>query len=150
MNYDAEYKDFFESLGDHGTATYKWFDLFRVNLGDGVDSDGIVMRRGLYWGKHGSDESLDDQTLREIKSYVKAAKAGIRKEKKATSMVECRRRIWFLCQKIIEIGAFDRPVRRDILHWADVANERTLEGCQLRIESVGGGPAFATTAPVPQ
>ena len=41
MNLDAEYKDFFEGLGDAGTYTYKFFDLFRVNLGDGEGDGGI-------------------------------------------------------------------------------------------------------------
>lgn len=135
MDLDAEYKDFFEGLGDHGTAFFKFFDLFRINLGDAKEEG---MSRGLHFGKQASDSSLSDEQLRALKSYQKAQRSWARKEQKNANRAECRRRMWFWCQKLIEIGAFDRSTRREIVLWMDFAMERTMEGCEVRIESAEG------------
>jgi hypothetical protein len=135
MDLDAEYKDFFQGLGDHGTAFYKFFELFHINLGDNKE-EGMV--RGLHYGKQASDCSLSDEQLRALKTYQKAQRTWIRKEQKNADRAECRRRLWFWCQKLLEIGAFDRPTRRDIMYWMDFAMERSMEGVELRIESYQG------------
>ena len=141
MNLEAEYKDFFEGLGDAGTYTYKFFDLFRVNLGNGdgengdssskgrahstTSSSGVggeKLVKGLHWGKEASDDKLTDEQLRELKTYLKAQKSWIRKEKTQISRKECRRRMWFFVQKLLEYGAFTRPERRDIISWMDNFN----------------------------
>ena len=123
MNLDAEYKDFFDNLGEAGTYTYKFFDLFRVNLGNGEGDSSSKgqekLLKGLHWGKEASDDSLTDDQLKEIKSYLKAQKSWIRKEKTAIKHKECRKRMWFFVQKLIEIGAFCRADRRDIITWMD-------------------------------
>lgn len=122
MNLDAEYKDFFENLGDAGTYTYKFFDLFRVNLGNGEGEKGEKLMKGLHWGKEVSEEELTDEQLRELKSYLKAQKSWIRKEQKSISRKECRRRMWFFVEKLQEYGAFTRVDRRDIVNWMDNFN----------------------------
>ena len=122
MNLDAEYKDFFENLGDAGTYTYKFFDLFRVNLGNGEGENGEKLVKGLHWGKEASDDALTDEQLRELKTYLKVQKSWIRKEKTSINKKECRRRMWFLTQKLIEYGAFCRADRRDIINWMDNFN----------------------------
>lgn len=38
------------------------------------------------------------------------------------SRKECRRRMWFFVQKLIEFGAFCRADRRDIINWMDNFN----------------------------
>lgn len=129
MNLDAEYKDFFEGLGDAATYTYKFFDLFRVNLGNGEDEKGEKLVKGLHWGKDTSDDTLTDEQLRELKTYLKAQKQWIRKEKTTIKRKECRRRMWFLVQKLIELGAFTRGERREIILWMD--NFNYIVGCLL-------------------
>ncbi len=79
MNLEAEYKDFFEGLGDAGTFTYKFFDLFRVNLGNG-EVNGEKLIKGIHWGKQASDDELTDDQLKELKTYLKVQKSWIRKE----------------------------------------------------------------------
>lgn len=140
MDFETEFKDFFDGLGDHGTAFYKFFDLFRVNLGDSKE-DG--MTKGLHYAKQASDASLTDEQLRIIKTYLKQQKSWIRKEQKNADRAECRRRLWFFCQKLIELGAFDRTTRRDINTWMDFAMERTMEGVQVRLESYQGNFVMA-------
>lgn len=122
MNFQEEYKDFFETLGDCGTYTYKFFDLFKVNLGNGEDEKGNALVKGLHWGKDCSDEELTDEQLKELKTYLKQAKSWIRKEQKAVKQTECRRRMWFFVQKLIEFGAFTRGERREIITWMDNFN----------------------------
>jgi hypothetical protein len=122
MDLQAEYKDFFEGLGDVGTYTYKFFDLFRVNLGDGTDEKGNKLVKGLHWGKDCSEEELTDDQLKELKTYLKQAKSLIRKEQKSVKQTECRRKMWFFVQKLLEYGAFTRGERREIITWMDNLN----------------------------
>ena len=122
MDLQAEYKDFFEGLGDIGTYTYKFFDLFKVNLGNGEDNDGNKLVKGLHWSKDCSDEELSDEQLKELKTYLKQAKSWIRKEQKQVKASECRRKMWFFLQKLLEFGAFTRGERREMILWMDNFN----------------------------
>jgi hypothetical protein len=122
MDFQAEYKDFFEGLGDAGTYTYKFFDLFRVYLGNGTDENGNEMVKGIHWSKDTSDETLSDEQLKELKTYLKQVKSWIRKEQKAVKQTECRRKMWFFLQKLLEYGAFTRGERREMILWMDNMN----------------------------
>lgn len=147
MDLQAEYDDFLNGLGDHGAAFFKFFELFKVNLGDSVE-DG--MTKGLHYTKQATDTSLTDEQLRALKSYLKAQRSWIRKQQKDADKTECRRRMWFWTQKLIEFSAFDRPTRRDITYWMDVCMERSYEGCDIRILNQGGVPGFIRTdKPIP-
>jgi hypothetical protein len=122
MDFQAEYKEFFESLGDAAAYTYKFFDLFKVNLGNGEDNEGNKLVKGIHWSKDASDEELSDEQLRELKAYLKQIKSWIRKEQKACKAKECRRKMWFFMQKLLEFGAFTRGERREIILWMDNFN----------------------------
>ena len=122
MDLQAEYKDFFEGLGDAGTHTYKFFDLFRVNLGNGEDERGTKLVKGLHWSRDASDETLTDDQLKELKSYLKQQKSWLRKEQTKVSASECRRRMVFFVQKLLELGAFPRGERREMILWMDHLN----------------------------
>lgn len=122
MDLQAEYKDFFEGLGDAGTYAYKFFDLFRVNLGNGEDEKGNKLVKGIHWGKDASDEEITDEQLKELKTYLKQVKSWIRKEQKAVKQTECRRKMWFFLQKLLEYGAFTRGERREMILWMDNMN----------------------------
>ena len=122
MDLQAEYKEFFEELGQAATYTYKFFDLFKVNLGNGEDDKGNKLVKGLHWSKDCSDEELTDEQLKELKSYLKQVKSSIRKEKKQVKASECRRRMWFFLQKLLEFGAFTRGERREMILWMDNFN----------------------------
>jgi hypothetical protein len=122
MDLQAEYKDFFEGLGQAGTLTYKFFDLFRVNLGNGEDDQGHKLVKGLHWSKDASEDTLSDDQLKELKSYLKQQKSWLRKEQTKVSVSECRRRMWFFVQKLLELGAFTRGERREMILWMDHLN----------------------------
>jgi hypothetical protein len=122
MDLQAEYKEFFDELGQAATYTYKFFELFKVNLGNGEDNDGNKLVKGIHWSKDCSDEELTDEQLRELKSYLKQVKTWIRKEKKQAKASECRRRMWFFLQKLLEFGAFTRGERREMIVWMDNFN----------------------------
>jgi len=122
VDLQAEYKEFFDELGQAATYTYKFFDLFKVNLGNGEDGKGNKLVKGLHWSKDCSDEELSDEQLKELKSYLKQIKSWIRKEKKDIKPSECRRRMWFFLQKLLEFGAFTRGERREMILWMDNFN----------------------------
>ena len=122
MNLDAEYKDFFEGLGDAATYTYKFFDLFKVNLGNGEDDKGNKLLKGLHWGKDASDDGITDEQLKELKTYLKQVKSWLRKEQKRVKASDCRRKMWFFVQKLLEFGAFSRSERIEMILWMDNFN----------------------------
>lgn len=122
MDLQAEYKDFFDGLGDVATYGYKFFDLFKVNLGHGEGENGEKLVKGLHWSKDASDETLSDEHLRELKSYLKQQKSWLRNQQRAVKHTECRRRMWFFLQKLLEIGAFTRGERREMILWMDNMN----------------------------
>ena len=122
VDLQAEYKDFFDGLGDVGTYTYKFFDLFKVNLGNGEDDKGNKLVKGLHWSKDCSDEELSDEQLKELKTYLKQVKSWIRKEQRNVKASECRRKMWFFIQKLLEYGAFTRGERREMILWMDNFN----------------------------
>lgn len=132
MDFAAEYKEFFETLGECATFTYKFFDLFRVNMGNGEGENGEKLVKGIHFGKDVSDDELTDEQLKELKTYLKTQKSWIRKEKNAVKHSECRRRMWFFVQKLIEFGAFSRTERRDIITWMD--NFHFLIGIKIDYE----------------
>jgi hypothetical protein len=136
-----EYTEYHSNLKDHGMAFAKFFELFQVNLGDSPDG---TMHKGLHWGKWASDTSQSDETLKALKTYHKSMRSWIRKEKGTASPAETRRRMWFWVQKLREVGCFEPRILREITHWMDICIERTLEGCEMRIESVNGKPAYIT------
>ena len=138
MDFEEEYKDFFENLDEHGTYAYKFFELFRVYLGSGQDEKGEPVEKGLHWGKDTSDDELTDEQLRALKTYVKTQKTWLRKEKKNASATECRRRMWFFVQKLLEFGAFTRSERREIILWMDnfnFVNGVRIDNCKVENES---------------
>lgn len=139
MDLQAEYDDFLNGLGDHGAAFFKFFELFKINLGDAPEEG---MTKGLHYAKQATDSSLTEDELRALKTYLKSQRSWIRKHKKEAEKAECRRRMWFWTQKLIELGAFDRPTRRDITYWMDVCMERSYEGCDIRILNQGGAAAY--------
>ena len=122
VDLQAEYKDFFDGLGDAGAYTYKFFDLFKVNLGNGEDDKGNKLVKGLHWSKDCSEEELSDEQLKELKTYLKQVKSWIRKEQRSVKASECRRKMWFFLQKLLEFGAFTRGERREMILWMDNFN----------------------------
>jgi hypothetical protein len=129
MDLQAEYTDFFEGLGSVGTYTYKFFDLFKVNLGNGEDEKGNKLVKGLHWGKDCSEEELSDEQLKEFKTYLKQMKSWLRKEMKLVKANDCRKKMWFFVQKLLEYGAFTRGERREIILWMD--NFNFLHGVKI-------------------
>jgi hypothetical protein len=96
-----------ETINPKVAVTYKFLDLFKVSLKED---------RGLYWGKQAVDKNLSDEELLAFKNYLKAKKAEIRKDGKAP----CAKILWFLYQKLLEHGAFDINVRREIRSYLDL------------------------------
>lgn len=135
-----EYSAIFEELGDHGAAFWKFFDMFRVNLGDS-EADGTM--KGIYYGKDASWRFATDDQLKQLKNYWKEQRRWIKKEGKGAAASECRRRMWFWAGKMKEWNVFDLRIRRDILYWMDFAMERTMEGSMVRVEYLNGQPVVA-------
>lgn len=135
-----EYDAIFEELGDHGAAFWKFFDLFRINLGDS-EADG--MTKGIHYGKDASWSFATDDQLKQLKNYWKEQRRWIKKEGKASPSAECRRRMWFWACKLKEWNIFDLRIRRDIIYWMDFAMERTMEGSMVRVEYMNGQPVIA-------
>ena len=138
LSIQEEYDSLFETLGDAGSAFFKFFDLFRVNLGE---SDGIS--KGVHYGKDCSCIKATDDQLKQLKTYLKSQKSWIKIHEKKVSPADCRRRMWFWVQKLKEWNIFDMRTRRDIMYWMDTAMERSMEGSMVRVEYLHGEPVIA-------
>ena len=136
-----EYDAIFEELGDAGAAFWKFFDCFRIFLGDS-ESDGMV--KGIYYNKDASWTFATDDQLKQLKNYWKEQRKWIKKEgKSGASPLECRRRMWFWASRLKEWNIFDLRIRRDINYWMDFAMERSMEGSMVRVEYLNGQPVIA-------
>lgn len=134
-----EYDSMYAELGDHGSAFFKFFDLFRVILGESDETPA----KGIHYGKDCHDDNIEDDLLKAFKVYLKQQKTWIKKEGKKASALECRRRMWFFMSKLKEWDIFDMRIRRDISFWMDVCMERTMEGTMVRLEYFNGQPILA-------
>jgi hypothetical protein len=107
MDFLEEYNEM-HTINAKVAVTYKFLDLFKVSLKED---------KGLYWGKQAVDKNLTDEELLAFKNYLKAKKTEVRKDVKVQ---DCGKIIWFLYQKILEHGAFDLNVRREIRSYMDL------------------------------
>ncbi len=122
-----EYDAIYEELGDQGAGFYKFFDCFRV-ITETTDNE----LKGVYYVKDAHWIHASDEQLKQLKAYWKEQRKWIKKEGKAASPLECRRRMWFWSSKLNEWGIFDARTRHLIFYWLDTCEERTLEPATQR------------------
>lgn len=107
MDFLAEY-DEMSSIPTKSAVAYKFLDLFKVY----VEGD----KRGIHWSVGIVDTKQNDEVLIAFKTYLKAKKAQLRKGEK----VNHGKIMWFLYEKLLEVGAFDIPTRNEIRGFLDL------------------------------
>jgi len=119
--YHEEYEEGLETLGDAGLAFYKFFQSFTVK------------DTAIRYGKRMVDTSVSEETARDVKEYVREQKQWILLNKKTADRKELRRRMWWLCQKFLDVGVFTATEQHIISCWLDTCLDRTMEGLQMFI-----------------
>jgi hypothetical protein len=112
MDFLAEY-DEMNCIPSKIAVTYKFFELFRVCLKDTDDE-----KRGFYWSVNAVDTELSDEILVAFKTFLKAKRSELKKCK--VSDVNCGKMLWFFYHKLLEVGAFNDIIRRDIMAYMDI------------------------------
>ena len=109
MDFLAEYDEML-TFQPKIAVSYKFLNLFRVVLKDGEE------KRGLYWSTDAVDSKLSDEALIAVRAFLKAKKAELLKGVDK----DYARILWFLYQKLMELGAFDITVRTEIRAYLDL------------------------------
>jgi len=111
MDFVAEYAEMC-TIPSKIAVTYKFFELFKVYLKDSEEGP-----KGLHWS-YASDTNLSDETLVAFKALLKFQRSQLKKLD--TPSVNCGKMLWFFYQKLLDVGAFNAEVRRDILAHMDL------------------------------
>lgn len=104
----AEFDEGFETLGANAMIAYKFFSLFRAK---GTE---------ISYGKLFTHKSVDPEIVDDIRAWLKAQKEWLR-TRPAKREIELR--MWWLVQKVTELGLFDALGQRHILFWYDSCTE---------------------------
>jgi hypothetical protein len=108
-----EFDELFSTFDDAHAALFKFQSLFRVD-----DSS-------IEFLEHKTGPWTTADQVKEIKALLRRCrKTAYQKE----GAMMCRRLLWFVPQKLMELNVFRRQARRDIQIWADMCIERTYEG----------------------
>lgn len=129
--YHEEYTEGLESLGDAGMAFYKFFQSFTVK------------DTAIRFGKRIVDGTVSEETARQMKEYIREQKQWILEQGKSADRKELRRRMWWLCQKILDAGVFTGTEQHIISCWLDTCLDRTMEGLQMFITQAAAERASA-------
>jgi len=110
MDFLEEY-DEMRHIDPKVVVAYKFLGLFKVVMSN---ENG---EKGLHWSTYAVDKKLSDDVLLAFKNYLKAKRADL---KRADTSIHYGKMVWFLYQKILEMGAFDIPVRNEIRSYLDL------------------------------
>jgi len=98
-----------EKIPNKVVIAYKFLNLFKVSL----DGD----KRGLHWSVGCVDTKLSDDQLLCFKNYLKHMKSQV---KSGDPTIKHAKIMWFLYEKLLEVGAFDIQVRNEIRGFLDL------------------------------
>jgi hypothetical protein len=118
MDIGEEYKDMALNIPNHIAATYKFFQLFHICL----TTTNQEFPKGIHWSTDAHDDELPDELLISLRDFLKQTRSLLKSQPDDMTPAKCKRRMWFWVQKLLEAGAFDRSVRREIILWMDVCS----------------------------
>ena len=117
MDFIAEYHEM-NKIPSKIAVTYSFFDLFKVQTKSSDD-----LAKGFYWCGQ-VDTKLPDDVLGAFKHYIKTMKSEL---KQCNTKSNCGKMLWFFYQKLLEHGAFNSEIRRDIMSYMDICEYIIIE-----------------------
>jgi hypothetical protein len=103
IDFQAEENELYDICTTANVAVYKWFDLIRVELGDGPTAT-------VYFGKSFEDDEVPKEVAKQIRSYVKEQKRAIRENPRGFSPEEGRRKIFWLLTMFLQHGILTKNI----------------------------------------
>lgn len=104
-----EYEEGLAELGTKGMAFYKFFSLFRV-----------TKQGHVCFGREIVDDTVSPETAQLVRDYVKEQKEWIREVHDAVPVREAHRRMWWMVQKMFDLGLFCSSEHRTVMCWYDM------------------------------
>jgi hypothetical protein len=119
-SFQLEYEEGHDTLTDAGVVFFKFFSLLSVRI---HGEDDISVR----FGRNILDDTVSLDTAQKLKAFLKEQKEWIRGQGKRVSLLEVKRRMWWLVEKILELGIFTTSEQKHIMIWLDIC----LDQCEL-------------------
>lgn len=101
-----EYEEGLQALGEHRMKFYKCLSLFSFENGN-----------ELHFGETVACYIHERDKYDQLKEYIKEQKKWVRITE--VEPKELRLRLWWFCQKLLEISSFTSSEFRTILQWID-------------------------------
>ena len=120
-SFQLEYEEGHDTLTDAGVVFFKFFSLMSVKI---HSDDEITVR----FGRNIVDDTVSLDTAQKLKAFIKEQKEWIRVQGKRASVLEVKRRLWWLVEKIIELGVFTTAEQKHVMIWLDICLDQTELG----------------------
>lgn len=118
-SFQLEYEEGYDTLTDAGVVFFKFFSLLSVKI---HSEDDIAVR----FGRNIVDDSVSMDTAQKLKAFLKEQKEWIRGQGKRVSVLEVKRRLWWLVEKIIELGVFTTSEQKHVMIWLDICLDQCV------------------------
>jgi len=119
IDFQAEENELYDLCTTANVAVYKWFDLIKVDLGEGSPTATV------YFGQAFQDDQVSKEVAKQIRSYVKDQKRAIRENPRGFAPEEGRRKIFWLLTMFLQHGIFPRCIGK-------IETYATFVYCQTR------------------
>jgi len=101
VDFAAEEEELYSLCSGPVAAIYKFFDMFRVELGD--ESQKLAT---IHFGKSFHDDEVPKELAKQVRSYVKEQKRSLRENPIGYDPQEGRRKLFWLLTMLLEHGIF--------------------------------------------
>lgn len=123
VDFVFEETEFYDNLPRAAVAVYKFFDLFRVEMGD----KDAAASATVYFGKSYEDDEVPRELAKQVKSYVKDQKRAIRDAGRGYTAEEGRRKIFWFLTMLFQHGIFGPREQSKIMTYAQFVFHETKE-----------------------
>jgi hypothetical protein len=105
IDFAGEEQELYSICSAPVVALYKFFDMFRVELGD--DSQKLAT---VYFGKSFEDDEVPKELAKQIRFYVKEQKRELRANPIGYDPQEGRKKVFWLMTMLLEHGLFSHVI----------------------------------------
>lgn len=121
VNFLDEERDYYSTFTRAAAAGYRFFNMFRVELGDGTPYSTVA------FGKSYEDDEVERAVAKQLKLYIKEQKKLLRENPKGFSATEIQKKIFTVLSALIEHAVFCPSQQSKIMTYASFAYTETKE-----------------------
>jgi hypothetical protein len=120
LDFCLEEETVYETFNRAAAAIYKFFDMVRVELGDGQQAT-------VSFGKSYEDDEVPTQVAKQVRAFVKEQKRAIRENPLGYDAAEGRRKLFWLLTMFEEHGIFSPSHQAKIMFYAQFVFHESKE-----------------------